>query len=332
MNARLLIEAIVRQTTVLLAELATSGGLRAPLANVADRVFIELTRELDELGVSRSVGADMFGMALRTYLRRIRRYDESATQKGASLWEAVLRFVETKKGASRGEILDEFSRDDEGQVRSVLQDLTDSGLIYRSGVRAATMYRTATPDDVGALERAQDHDALDNVVWAIIRREGPLPLPALSNRTALRGGELEAPLARLVAEGRIETVTHEGELSYSARSIFVPLGARSGWEAAVYDHFHAVVKTIVCKLRQDSEGASLEDRTGGSTYTFEVWDGHPLAEKVYAELGRHRRETSELRKQVDGFNEKHSRPGQFDRVTIYFGQCVVEEENENGSR
>src|SRR6185369_9709449 len=70
-TARLLIEAIVRQMTVLLAELATSGGLRAPLANVADRVFIELARELDEHGVSRSVSADMFGMALRTYLRRI---------------------------------------------------------------------------------------------------------------------------------------------------------------------------------------------------------------------------------------------------------------------
>jgi hypothetical protein len=331
-NARLLIEAIVRQTTVLLAELATSGGLRAPLANVADRVFIELARELDELGVSRSVSADMFGMALRTYLRRIRRYDESATKKGASLWEAVLRFVEAKKTVSRGEILDEFSKDDEGQVRSVLQDLTDSGLIYRSGVRAAAMYRTAAPDDAGTLKRALDHDGFDNVLWAIIRREGPLSLATLSDRTALRSGELDQALRRLVADGRIDEATRDGSLSYSARSIFVPVGARSGWEAAVYDHFHAVVKTIVCKLRADSEGTRLEDRIGGSTYSFEVWDGHPLAEKVYGELGRHRKETSELRKQVDDFNEKNTHPRRFDRVTIYFGQCVVEEENEDDSQ
>jgi hypothetical protein len=32
--------------------------------------------ELDQQGVSRKVGADMFGLALRTYLRRIRRHDE----------------------------------------------------------------------------------------------------------------------------------------------------------------------------------------------------------------------------------------------------------------
>lgn len=329
MSARLLIESIVRQTTVLLAELATSGGLRAPLANVADRVFVELARELDELGVSRSVSADMFGMALRTYLRRIRRYDESATKAGASLWEAVLRFVEAKKTVSRGEILDEFAKDDEGQLRSVLQDLTDSGLIYRSGVRAAAMYRAAAPEDVGALKRALDHDGFDNVLWAVIRREGPLSLPALSDRTALRSGELESALGRLVADGRIEQTTRAGAVAYSARSIFVPLGARSGWEAAVYDHFHAVVKTIVCKLRADSERTRPEDRTGGSTYSFEVWDGHPFAEKVYGELRRHRAETSTLRKQVDEFNEKNARPPRFDRVTIYFGQCVVEEEDES---
>src|SRR5207248_4916520 len=97
----------------------------------------------------------------------------------------------------------------------------------------------------------------------------------------------------------------EGVSSYSARSIIVPVGARSGWEAAVYDHFQAVVKTIVRKLRADSEGSNIDDRTGGSTYGFEVWDGHPLAEKVYGELARHRKETSELRKEVDEFNEKH---------------------------
>jgi hypothetical protein len=114
MNARLLIDSIVRQTTILLAELATSGGLRAPLANVADRVFIELAHELDAHGVSRSVSADMFGLALRTYLRRIRRYDESATQQGASLWEVVLAFVERKNVVSRSDVLDEFARDDRG--------------------------------------------------------------------------------------------------------------------------------------------------------------------------------------------------------------------------
>jgi hypothetical protein len=35
MNTKLLIDAIVQQTTVLIAELSTASGIRAPLAHVA---------------------------------------------------------------------------------------------------------------------------------------------------------------------------------------------------------------------------------------------------------------------------------------------------------
>lgn len=85
MNVQVLIDAIVRQTTVLLAQLATSGGLRAPLAHVANQVFVDLTRELEAQGVSRKVSADMFGMALRGYLRKVQRLrDEAATASTAS--------------------------------------------------------------------------------------------------------------------------------------------------------------------------------------------------------------------------------------------------------
>ena len=62
MTIQLLIDAIVRQTTVLIAQLATSGGA---LAHVANQVFLDLANELEAHGVSRKVSADMFGMALR---------------------------------------------------------------------------------------------------------------------------------------------------------------------------------------------------------------------------------------------------------------------------
>src|SRR5690349_12166101 len=163
MTVRVLIEAIMREMTVLLAELATSGGIRAPLANIADRVFMELARELDAHGVSRTVSADMFGLALRTYLRRIRRHDESLTERGRSLWEAVLDFIQRRSIVGGGEILAEFAKDDENLVRSVLQDLTDSGIIFRSGVRSATVYRAALPGELGPLGKQANEDALDHV-------------------------------------------------------------------------------------------------------------------------------------------------------------------------
>ena len=47
MESRPLIDAVTRQTTVLIAQMATSFGLRAPLANIADQVFLGLSREIE---------------------------------------------------------------------------------------------------------------------------------------------------------------------------------------------------------------------------------------------------------------------------------------------
>src|SRR5512147_1431616 len=105
MNVQFLIDQIVRQTTVLIAQLATAGGVRAPLAHVANQVFLDLTRELEAQGVSRKVSADMFGMALRSYLRRIQGLSESSTERGRTLWEAVLAYVGTADVRSRSEVL-----------------------------------------------------------------------------------------------------------------------------------------------------------------------------------------------------------------------------------
>src|ERR1043165_9504067 len=129
MNAQLLIDAIVRQTTVLIAQLATTGGLRAPVAHLANQVFLDLSRELDAQGVSRKVSADMFGMALRAYLRKIHRLSERSTDQGRSLCEAVDHSLRTRGFVARAEVIKPFGKDDESLVRGVLHDLTESGLV-----------------------------------------------------------------------------------------------------------------------------------------------------------------------------------------------------------
>ena len=44
METRHLIDGIVRQTTIPIAELSTTAGIRAPLSRVADQVFLNLAR------------------------------------------------------------------------------------------------------------------------------------------------------------------------------------------------------------------------------------------------------------------------------------------------
>jgi len=132
MNTRLLIDGVVQQTMVLLAQLATSGGLRAPLAHVAGQAFLGLAKELERQGIGKKVSADMFGMALRTYQRRTQRLVQSHTDAGRSLWETVLEFIDAHGPVSRSQLLERFRHDDERAVRGVLRDLTESGLVFVS--------------------------------------------------------------------------------------------------------------------------------------------------------------------------------------------------------
>jgi hypothetical protein len=326
MNLQLLIDSIVRQTTILIAQLATAQGVRAPLAHVANQVFLDLAEELGRQGVSRKVSADMFGLALRTYLRKIQRLGEGATDRGHSLWEAVLGFLQKSSPAVvlRAEVLGRFHRDEPAQVRGVLQDLCDSGLVFRTGSGEGTGYRAATQDELGILRGSANGG--DELIWAIIYREGPLGLEELERR--LPGPELGPCLSRLVQAGRVVLEATEAGPLYRASQFFVERGAAKGWEAAVFDHFQALVCTIGARLRA---GPSDEEVIGGSTYSFEVWPGHPLEAEARSQLARFRRQSSELRRRIADYNREHPRPRGYSAITLYAGQCVLEQTTESDS-
>ena len=327
MTIDLLIHAIVRQTTILIAQLATSRGVRAPLAQVANQVFLDLVGELDRQGVSRKVSADMFGLGLRTYRRKIQRMSESSTERGRSLWEVVLEYVRARQMVRRVEILNRFSGDDEAQVKAVLYDLCESQLVFSSGTGSSTTYRAASEDEFVALQHLRGAEGLDELLLSLVYRDGPLTVDEIAERAKMERDELENALARLLAAGRVDRMDREGVPHYQANSLVIPLGASAGWEGAVFDHFKALVTTIICRLRDDRETAALSDRIGGSTYTIDVWPGHPLADKVYGSLGRIREEFSNLREEVEIFNGEHEIPETNTRVVIYAGQCLIGECN-----
>lgn len=81
MNPRLLVDGIFRQTTILVAQVSTASGARSSLTRVVDQVFLSLARELEGQGVKRAVAADMFGLALRSYQKKLQRITESASEQ-----------------------------------------------------------------------------------------------------------------------------------------------------------------------------------------------------------------------------------------------------------
>jgi len=265
----------------------------------------------------------MFGLALRTYLRKLQRLDEGATDRGQSLWEAVLRHLQAKGSTVllRTEVLARFHRDDPELVRGVLHDLCDSGLVFRIGNGDGTAYRAATEHELGALSGASGNG--EELLWAIVYREGPIALDAL--RRLVPGPGLDASLTRLLEDGRISREDGPNGPCFSASHFFVARGAPSGWEAAIFDHFQALVRTVTARLHA---GSSERETIGGSTYSFDVWRGHPLEAEALDQLRRFRESASDLRQRIADYNRQHPRPRSHWAITLYAGQCVTEEEND----
>jgi hypothetical protein len=326
MNTTVLIEAIVRQTTVLLASLATASGQRAPLSNLANQVFVDLVRELKEQGLANKVIADMFGMALRTYHARVARLSESRTDRGRSLWEAVLDHVQRHGPVLRTAVLARFSHDDEASVRGVLRDLVDSGLLWRSGKGDATQLHAAQLD--ASQTRAVDDPAwLENLLLVAAHRHGPLDRAALHALVPVDDdASFDAALRALVQAGTLTLEPHAGAERYRCDTCVIDFGSEAGWEAALYDHYQAVVTAMVVKLRTGQRRAEIADKLGGSTFVFEIWRGHAMADEVLGYLSDVRKKGVELRERLRAHNAEQRTPDDASamKVVAYVGQTVIE--------
>ena len=321
MNLQILIDNIVRQTTVLIAQLATSGGARAPLAQIANQVFLELARELESQGISRKVSADMFGLALRSYRRRIQQLSASSSERGRSLWEAMLDFLGRGALVTRSEIIEHFRHDDEAVVRGILHDQCESGLVFQLGTGREAAYRAATNEELRELGARQSGGG-EEFLWLLIYREGPVSYEQLDELSSFEPSKLDACLKNLVSTARVE---QQEDGRYTSRAAIIPVGSPVGWEAAMFDHYQAMVKTLCARLR---EGTKPRYDVGGSTYSFNIWPGHPLEEEVAGALREFRKKYTELRQRVQAFNGSQRLPEKYDKVILYGGQCVVECESE----
>jgi hypothetical protein len=324
MKSGLLIDAIVRQTMVLLAQISTAAGIRAPLAHVADEVFVSLAREIEAQGVGRKVAADMFGLALRTYQKKVQRLAESATQREKTLWEAVLDFVAERTSATRGQVLERFGRDGEREVIGVLSDLVGSGLVHASGRGASAVYGVTSDAERRLLVEAAEQESMDALGWAIIRGGAGVTVTSLAESLKLDIDSTRALLRRLIADGRVSRDADSDGAILRASPLVIPVGAEMGWEAAVFDHFRAVANAIAAKLRGGAPRAMEGDVVGGSTLSFKMRPGHPHWDQVRGLLARVRSEAQGLWDEVEAYNVDNGvadDPSAF-LMWFYFGQYV----------
>jgi hypothetical protein len=323
MDVPLLVDGIVRQTMVLIAQVSTASGQRAPLSQVADRVFLDLVRELERQQVGKKIIADMFGLALRSYQQKVQRLGESATDRGQTLWSAVFGYIRDTGVVSKAQVLRRFARDDDGSVRGILTDLVESGLAYQSGRGDAALFRATDAEDW--THATGNEDARTLVAWLLVYRQAPMTLDEVAQELRVEPGEAERLLDPLVKDGRVTVTEHAGVRTYSTESCVIPLGSASGFEAAILDHFRAVAAALAAKIRQGLRRSAAGDTTGGSTFTFEIAKGHTLEAEVVGSLARTRGELIDLWNRVRDENERRPNGDSGYRVTVYAGQFVERE-------
>ncbi len=316
MNAQILIQAVIQQTTVFLAQLATAGGLRAPLTTVANQVFLDLSTELQNHGLRKNVIADMFGMTLRTYHRKIRELSQSQSVEGRSLWEALLEYVRANEPVTAAKVYKRFARDERDVVVSVLADLVNTGFCYRSGRGANAVYRIADAGDFSDDSDRAREVANEYLVWQAVYRAKHATVEQVASTTRLAEDAIKAALPALLADGRVELSSEGG---YTSSRIDVPVGQSHGWEAAVFDHYQALVAAVCAKLSAGETRAEHGDLTGGATFSLDLWRGHPMEEEVLGTLKSVRAQLENLRDRLDEVNAQKGQPPD-ERLVFYFGQ------------
>ena len=130
----------------------------------------------------------------------------------------------------------------------------------------------------------------------------------------------------LIASGSVEQVAEGTRPLLQSQRFFVSHRAAAGWEAAVYDHYRAVVRTICNRLEPEEVRAPFLESIGGSTYTFDVGPDHPLEGEVLALLSTFREQCHDLRARVALHNDTHGRSVQGHNVVVYVGESVIARE------
>jgi hypothetical protein len=192
--------------------------------------------------------------------------------------------------------------------------------VYRAGRGDGARYRIAEDADFSGDDTAIA-PAREHLVWLAVYRTGPTTEESIRAFTRLSAASSAAALEALVRTGRVVETRNAAGSTYAADRFEVPLGAPVGWEAAVLDHFQAMVTAIIAKLGRGRTGGAA-DQVGGSTWSLDVWRGHPLEAEAKSLLAKTRATVEELRARIDAHNAQAHRPGPGERVVFYAGQNV----------
>ena len=115
-----------------------------------------------------------------------------------------------------------------------------------------------------------------------------------------------------------ETQTRDGIPQFRALGYHIPVDMPQGFEAALWDHFSAVVRSMCQKIRLERFGAQSGELIGGTTYHFDVPRDSEEYREVTAFLGDTRKKFEALLARAEPYRGAEGNV----RITAYAGQLV----------
>ncbi len=304
----------------LFATLATQNPLRMYFADIASKTLLDIVQVLRDDGISQEAIAASLGLTLNGYRAKLKRLREATDTpddeaEPRTLLERVFAAVADAPGdgLTQAELAHLFRGLKPDSLNGVTHFLVRSGLLEVEGRGSHRRFR------VVIRPRPHGPNGLDAAI--LLYREGPLSVDDISRRLGCATEHTQQLLAEIDAQGDLE-VSPGPPRTYRATAYHVPLDTEEGYEAAIFDHFSAVVQALTKKLRLGRHHASLGDLIGGATFTLQVPVTDPLYAEVSAFLRDNRVRLEDWLQRANAIPQAALAEGEVRRFTLYVGQSV----------
>ena len=320
-----LAERLVPLVAELLATLASQNPLRMHFAGIAEKTLYDIVEILRSDGLSQEAVAASLGMTISGYRAKMKKlrtlYAEAAPRTSAgstTLLERVYDVVlaSSASGGMRYEAIEErFQSIKTDSLKGVLHYLVQSGLLAVSGRGRRKRYLAVT--------RSTPAEANYHDVAVTLYRDGPLTAAELARRVGLEEDAVAEHIEGVRESGfLVEGSDKDGTPNYRSRDYHIPLDTAEGYEAAIWDHVATVLRAVAKKVRLGRHRATMNDETGGATFSFNVPEDAPEGREILSFLARSRTQLEEWLTWARSVADE-TRPGvRWRRVTVYLGQLT----------
>lgn len=322
-----LVERMVPLVAELFATLKANDPLRMDFADIGQKTLLDIVTVLRQEGLSNEEIAMTLDLSIAGFYKRIRELRETyapatAARRRTTLWERAYEIVLAKtggsplKGVTYGAVQAALPHVPEERLRSTLRFLVRYGLLTVTGPAHHPEYRI--------VPRSEEPGVTQHAVVIALYREGPLTLAELTERLECDAAEVQPHLEALRAAGKLVTSpgdTPDAPERLKATNYHIEPESEEGFQAALWDHFHTVVRAICKKVRMRRH-LQATDVNGGTTFSFDIPLDTPLYAEVSGYLAETRTRMEDWLARVLELDAATPADVPRARVTIYTGQMV----------